>query len=356
MFNYELRELRRSLDEGDPVAPDAVRRALDLLDQLRSQIGTPTELHLSALASADHPGRWTVTHPLLRIDASSSNAADAVILAAAELRQHFPGSIEDGQEPKWREDRVNHAEWEALARGDTREAGALRGALDHIESVEAELAEERDRKWERRIVGGGGSRAERERTIARMRARSLERLSECNVEGTDHAWSTDGFGSLENFGIPAPVLVLAAHASTERSAHVDYRFTADRRWIALSHRCSDGIGSENLNVVATPLQTDMDTHHRLGRLTQIAAGRNDTVGHLQDYQSAVDELFGPVVTVNGQRGAIGGGCWPFDLDSLAALTDLSRDEIDTWAEPDGSRWFRLGPSWQLLLLTPAAEL
>ena len=202
--DFELRELRRAAKEGDPLDPEAVVRAVDALTELRQRIGTPTELHLSALVDADHPDRWRVTHPLLRTEPSADDAADALILAAAELRERFTNRSDGHRDPAdWRFRRVAHAEWDALAGGDTREAAALRSALAHIAHTETQLAEERDRAWDRRVVGGSGSRVAREQTRARLRARSLERLEACNVEGVERTWSSYGFGSLDDIGSPA---------------------------------------------------------------------------------------------------------------------------------------------------------
>lgn len=357
MFDYEVRELRRSAEERDPLDPSAVVRALDALVEARRRLGTPTELHLSALVDPDRPDRWTVTHPLLRTTAGATNAADAIILAAAELRDQFTTADEDERRDRgeWPRRRVDQAEWEALAQGESPEADALASALDHLAHVEGQLAEERDRAHDRRIVSGGGSRAAQEQTRARLRARSLERLASCNVEGVERRWSSDAFGGLDDFGLTAPVLVLAARASRDRSTHVDARFTEDRRWVALDHRVSDGVGSDSVVVVATPLETDMATYHRLARLTQIVPGRGDTVAFLGDYGATVDELFDGAVTVDHQRGPIGGGCWPVDVESLPALTGIALDDVDGWAEPDLNRWFALGPHWQLLVLGPSPE-
>lgn len=257
---------------------------------------------------------------------------------------------------RWpRRDRIAQAEWQALAGDDRREAAALRSALVHIEHLERSLAEERDRAFDRRAIAGGGSRWAQEQARARLQARSIERLAACNVEGVERRWSADGFASLDDFGVPAPVLVLGVRASRDRSNHVDHRFASGRRWIALDHRCSDGIVADHLALVATPLDTDMATHHRIGRLTQLVAGRSETVGALCEYRAVVNELFEGSVSVDRQRGPVGGGCWPVDLDSLPALTGIEVDEVDRWAEPDQRAPLTLGTGWRLLILGPSIE-
>ena len=354
MYEHELRELRRSIEEGEPLDGGQVGRALDALDALHRRIGTPTELHLSALVDPQRPDTWRVTHPLLRGDATAANAADAVILAAAELRDHLDAA--DGtplSRTPWRQRTVDRATWDAHAAGAEPVAASLRGALARIDGLEAELGELRDRLHDRHVVRGAGSSAEREQARARMRAASRARLASCNVEGVDREWRSHAFGELADHGVPEPVLVLASRASIERSTHVDHRFTADRRWLAVEHRCSDGVGSDHLTAVVTPLDTGMDVHRRLGRLAQLVGGRGSTIGHLTAYRDVVAELFGAGVRVDARRGPVGGGCWPFDLSSLPAVANLSVDDVEDWTTPDDGQWFTLGPHWELWLLGPS---
>lgn len=232
----------------------------------------------------------------------------------------------------------------------------MRGALARVDALEAEVRELSDHRFDVRTSRKGTTETERQAATERLRTRSMARLAEIGVKGVIAGWRTNGFGSLVEHGIVPPVLVVATTASADRSTHADHVFGGGRRWIALDHRCSDGVASSYLTLVATPVETDMTTHRRLGQLTQLAAARQDTVGHLLSYRDMVTRLFGDSVTVDDQRGPVGGGCWPLDLTSLTALAGLDPADLDTWASAEaGSGLFSFGPHWQLLLLADGTD-
>lgn len=358
MHDFEIKQLREQLDDGDSPDGYTVRRLLDDVVALRRRVGQPTNIHLEAWVDPDEPATWQVNHPLLRTQVRANSATDALVLAAADLRERLSPTAEDGndKDPPWSRRRVERADWEARANGDDANAEAMRGALSRIDALEDEVRELNDHRFDVHFSNKGATGAEREAATARLRARSRYRLSEIGVESVETKWGNHGFGSLEDHGIVPHVLVVAAHASADRTTHADHVFGGDRRWVALNHRCSDGLSSDYLTMIATPIDTDMDTHHRLGRLTQMVAARRSTIGHLAAYRDAVGELFGDGVTVDDQRGSIGGGCWPLDLAGLTALAGLDPDDLGGWATSDeDSSFFFLGPGWQLLLLADSSE-
>lgn len=358
MHDFELDRLRQQLDHGEATDGNVVRRLLDDVVALRRRVGQVSNIHLEAWVDPDQPSTWRVDHPLLRTEVRAGSAADALVLAAADLRDRLsPRSGGSDVDPPMRtRRRVDRADWEARANGSDPNAEAMRGALARIDVLEAEIRELSDHRFDVRTSRKGTTEAERRAATERLQARSRDRLTEIGVESVPARWRNNGFGSLAEHGIVPPVLVVATAASTDRSTHADHVFGGGRRWIALDHRCSDGLDSNYLTLVATPIETDMATHGRLGQLTQLIAARGDTVSRLAFYCDTVAELFGGGVTVDEQRGPVGGGCWPLDLASLATLTGLDPADLDTWASADdGFRSFSFGPSWQLLLLAVGTD-
>ncbi len=359
MHDFELDRLRQQLDDGEAADGYVVCRLLDDVVALRRRIGQPTNVHLETWVDPEQPSTWRVSHPLLRMEVRAGSAADALVLAAADLRKQLSPTTgsDDDDLSGWTRRRVDRADWEARANGDDANAEAMRGALARIDALEAEVRELSDHGFDVRTSRKGTTEAERRAATERLQARSRERLTEIGVESVVAGWRANGFGSLAEHGIVPPVLVVATTASADRSTHADHVFGGGRRWIALDHRCSDGVGSSYLTLVATPLETDMATHGRLGQLTQLAAARQDTVGHLLSYRDTVTQLFGDSVTVDDQRGPVGGGCcWPLDLTSLTALAGLDPADPDTWASSEGgSGLFSFGPHWQLLLLADGTD-
>ena len=358
MHDFELDRLRQQLDDGAATDGYVVRRLLEDVVALRRGIGQPSNVHLEAWLDPDEPSTWRVSHPLLRTEVRSGSAADALVLAAADLRERLRTSTDgsDAGAPLWTRRRIDRADWEARANGSDANAEAMRGALARIDALEAEVQELGDHRFDVRTSRKATSDAERRAATARLQARSRDRLTELGVESVGAGWRDHGFGSLAEHGIVAPVLVVATTASTDRSTHADHVFGGGRRWVALDHRCSDGLSSHHLTLVATPVETDMATHQRLGQLTQLVAARRDTIGHLASYRHAVGELFGDGVTVDSQRGPVGGGCWPLDLAGLPTLAGLDPTDLDTWAGTDDAvRSLAFGPSWHLLLLADGTD-
>lgn len=358
MYDSEFERVRQQLDDGEATDGSLVCRLLDDVVALRRRAGKVTNIHLEAWVDPDRPSTWRVDHPLLRTEVRAGSAADALVLAAADLRSRLSPSTggEDDELPRWTRRRVDRADWEARANGSDANAEAMRGALARIDALEGEVRELGDRRFDLRTSRSRTTEAERRAATERLQARSRDRLTEIGVESVAGPWRNNGFGSLDEHGIVPPVLVVATDASTDRSTHADHVFAGGRRWIALDHRCSDGLSSTSLTLVATPIVTDMANHGRLGQLTQLVAARRETISHLVSYRDAVAELFGDGVTVQDQRGPVGGGCWPLDLTSLPALAGLDPADLDTWARADdGSRFLSFGPHWQLLLLAEGTE-
>lgn len=358
MHDFELDRLRQRLDEGEATDGDVVRRLLEDVVALRHRVGQATNIHLEAWVDPEQPSTWRVDHPLLRTQVRAGSAADALVLAATDLRTRLGPTTEisDDDRPRWTRRRVDRADWEARANGSDANAEAMRGALARIDALEAEVRELSDHRFDVRTSRKGTVEAERRAATERLQARSRGRLREIGVESVAASWRANGFGSLAEHDILPPVLVVATTASIDRSTHADHVFGGGRRWIALDHRCSDGVSSSYLDLVATPLETDMLTHRRLGQLTQLVAARRDTVGHLVSYRHTAAKLFGEGVTVDDQRGPVGGGCWALDLASLATLAGLEPADLDTWARAeDGSGLFSFGPNWQLLLLADGTD-
>lgn len=357
MYEHDLRRLRSTLDEGEPIDDVDVRALIDEVDALRRRIGTPTELHLTARVDPDHPDHWSIDHPLLMSRVSAASLPDALTLAAVDLRR----ALGDDDAPDPRRRRVDRAEWSVLARGGSTTAEALAGAIAALERAEDDRDEMRAELDDHRVLRSvrvGGSPREVDEARRRSRARSLERLAAAGVQGVERQWAADGFGSADDHGVPLPVLAVAVRVRGD-ARDLRWRFAGDRRWLALEHRVSDGMSSDHLTMVATILAPSREAEGLLRRLPLLVPGRNDTVAHHCRYAEVLAELFGAgSVTADRERGRIGGGCWPLDPSSLAALTsgEITAQSLDGWATPGSERsWLEFGPAWELWWLATTPE-
>jgi hypothetical protein len=172
------------------------------------------------------------------------------------------------------------------------------------------------------------------------------------VAGFEHEWASDAFGTANDHRVPLPALVIATCASRD-GRHLTGRFDGGRLWLALDHRVSDGVTSDELHMVATVIEPTREAERSLRNLPLVIPERDDTVSHLCRYRSVISDLFDGAVSVDRVRGAVGGGCWPLDLDGIDRLTDgaVTREQLDGWVEPIGDRqpWF-FGVAWNLLVL------
>ncbi|HVA43961.1 MAG TPA: hypothetical protein VNF50_10805 [Acidimicrobiales bacterium] len=359
VYEYELRRMREAVEAGESLPSKDASQVLEELGALRRRLQQPTELHLSALVDPDHPDRWVIQHPLFRSEVHSSDPADALVLAAIELRRAL-GDDETAGRPGPRPFRVDREEWETLAAQPGPTAEALTGAMRALEQAEKERNEARADAEDRGLLRsgrGGRTTAEWEAARRRLQRQSLEHLTAANVAGVARKWSEDGFGAAADHQLPLPVLVIATRAGRD-GRPLSWCFDARRQWLALEHRVSEGFrSSQHLRLVATVVEPVRDTERSLRRLSLLLPGRDDSVAHLVGYAKAVAELFGGAVTVDQQRGAVGGGCWPLDLDSIGGLTGgaISAEDLGAWAsEVDDGGW-RLpwGPHWELLWLAEA---
>ncbi|MHB1855401.1 MAG: hypothetical protein ACYCS2_10115, partial [Acidimicrobiales bacterium] len=334
MYEYELRRMREAVEAGESLPSTDAGQVLEELDALRRRLRQPTELHLSALVDPDHPDRWIIQHPLLRSEVHAADPADALILAAIELRR-ARGDDEPAVRTLARPVRVDRAEWEALAAQPGPTAEALAGALRGLEQAERERNEARGEFEDRRLFRSGRdgrTRAEWEAARRRLQRQSLDHLSAANVTGVARDWSEDGYGTATDHHLPLPGLVIATRAGRD-GRPLSWRFGGSRRWLALEHRVSDGVSSDHLRLLATVVEPLREAERSLRQLPLILPKRDDRVAHLVGYAHAVAELFGTAVTVDQQRGAVGGGCWPFDLESIGGLTGgtISAEDLEGWA-------------------------
>ncbi len=235
MYDFDLRRVRQTLDDGETVDADDVRTLADEVEVLRRRLREPTELHLTARIDPDHPGLWSIDHPLLVGTARAGSIPDALTLAAIDLRRAL-GTDDDDEQGVRR--RVDRAEWEVLATSGGPTAEALAGAVRALELAEAErdeaLAERDDHRW---LRSGRSDRTGREQEEARrrVRERSLERLAAANVEGVDRRWADSGFGSASDHGLVLPALVVATSVRGD-ARDLRWRFDGGRRWVARRHR------------------------------------------------------------------------------------------------------------------------
>ena len=358
MYDFDLRRVRQTLDDGETVDADDVRTLADEVEVLRRRLREPTELHLTARIDPDHPGLWSIDHPLLMGTARAGSIPDALTLAAIDLRRAL-GTDDDDEQGVRR--RVDRAEWEVLATSGGPAAEALAGAVRALELAEAErdeaLAERDDHRW---LRSGRSDRTGREQEEARrrVRERSLERLAAANVEGVDRRWADSGFGSASDHGLVLPALVVATSVRGD-ARDLRWRFDGGRRWVALEHRVATEWSSDHLVLVASLVEPEPAAERALRQLPHRLPDRSSSVGTHRHYADLLDELFGGAVSADRQRGDIGGGCWPLDLSSVAALTggELDDEAPDGWVtevDPAG-RWFWSLPAWQLLWLGDAPD-
>jgi len=114
MYRFEFRRMREAVEAGDSLPAADAGALLDELEVLRRRLQRPTELHLTALVDPDQPDRWVIKHPLLRSEVHSPDPADALVLAAIELRRVLTDD-ETPRQPLPGPFRVDRAEWEVLA-------------------------------------------------------------------------------------------------------------------------------------------------------------------------------------------------------------------------------------------------
>lgn len=343
MYSPDIAYLRSRIKQDKTLPENELYDLLDLITELRRQLETPqAELHLSAMYRTGLE-RWAVAHQLLEREILHKSPVDAIILAAANLRTHYPAP-----EPVDRDVRISMAEWDALARDrNTLQARALREAIKLIEDLEQELTDLHDDRL--LTLTGRPIRHDRDgATIARLRARSCQNLAARNIESINLRPKPDGFGDLDDYGLGGRnVLMLATEARTDRLQHTDYSFTPNRRWIALITDHDDAW-------IATPLDVTAEIQEGLDQLARAVPQRKDTIVHLDDYLQVVETL-GSGVTCEHQVGPVGGGWWPFDIESLPALTDHTLDEIADWAEPASDATPLRDVRWQLVLLGPERD-
>ncbi|MHB1444235.1 MAG: hypothetical protein ACYCTI_13250 [Acidimicrobiales bacterium] len=360
VYEHELRRMREAVEAGESLPSTDAGEILDELDALRRRLQQPTELHLSALVDPDHPDRWVIQHPLFRSEVHSSDPADALVLAAIELRRVL-GHDEAVARSLPRPFRVDRAEWEVLATQPGPASEALTGALRALERAEEERDQARGESEDRRLLRSGRdgrTRAEWDAARRRLQRLSLDHLSAANVTGVARDWSEDGFGTAADHQLPLPALVVATLAGRD-GRPLWWRFDGSRKWLALEHRITDGIRSQHIRLVATVVEPLREAERSLRRLALVLPGRADTIGHLLAYASAVAELFGGAVSVDRQRGEVGGGCWPFDLESIGGLTGgaITAEDLGGWASEavDGGWHLPWGPHWELLWLAEAPQ-
>jgi hypothetical protein len=357
VYDFKLRGMRENAEAGESCAPADVLAVLEEIDALRSRLRQPTELHVSAHVDVDTPGQWVIDHPLLHGAVHASDPTDALVLAAVELRRAL-GPNDPGQtHPRSR--RVDRAEWEALAAQDGPTSEALSGAILALERAEAERDEAKAELGDWQLTRQGSAHAtapEREAARRRCQERSLKRLAKANVEGTARSWASDGFGAAEDYGLPMPALVLAVR-TTPTGRDLSWRFDGGRRWLALDHRVSDGVSSDILVLVSTVIEPTPEATRSLRQLPLLVSGRTNTISHLRAYSEAISSLFAGGVSVDEQRGPVGGG-WPLDLSSIDFLTggEVTTTELDDWTKvADRDSFLAWGPHWELLWLGDAPE-
>jgi hypothetical protein len=350
--------MREGAEAGESVAPAETLALLDEFESLRRQLRQPTELHITAQADVDAPGHWIINHPLLSSAISASDPASALVLAAVELRRVL--HLEAPRASSRSFHRVARAEWEALAAETGPAAEALSSALRALTRAESDLDELRARQADHQLIGSQPFHAtapEREAARRRLQESSLSRLARANVEGFARSWAPDGFGASEDYSVPLLTLVLATRTRVS-DRDLSWRFDGGRRWLALEHRVSDGISSDSLVLIATVIQPDPEADRSLRQIPLQLAGRSNTISHLRAYAETIASLFGEGVSVDDQRGPVGGGCWPLDVSSIEALTggEVTRDGLDAWiAHADELAFLPVRPYWELLWLGDAPE-
>ncbi len=358
MYPHDLRRLRVAVTDGEPIAADDTRALLDEVDALRKRIGMPTELHVTARVDVDQPDRLVIDHPLLMSAVHASDPADALVLAAIELRRGLAQLGANDDDRSYVARRVEREQWAVLAARGGEVGDALAAAIEALETAENERDEQRAELNDVRVLRPMSTRtaAEQDQARRRQQARSLDRLAAANVRGVARAWSHDGFGSFADHGRSLPALVVATRTTAD-ARHLQHRFDGDREWIAVEHRATDGFHDEHATFVATVVEPTREAERGLQRLSLLLPQRADTIAHLASYREVIAGEFQGTVRVDRQRGDVGGGCWPIDLESVGALTAdaVTVALLDDWARPvePARAFWSLGPHWELLWLADA---
>jgi hypothetical protein len=352
MYSWDITEMRRLLDAGEPVAPEALRRLLDAIVDLARAARLPAEFLVRVHRKSDGQG-WAAEHPLFHSGVAARHPADALITAGLELRRVLAREYPEYDQHALPDrlhlyaDPVPEQVWAALTgmepSPDT--VAALAGALDALGEAREALNDLRYGETMRRVRDDlDADPDERHAARTELRRRHRERLADVGVEGADDEFSDDAFGPADAFGIELPVLVVGFEVGTDWP-HLDddgVNRPAGGRWVALEHRWrnEDALSRDpkRLRVVARPVHVAAEAELALRRVAEAAPSGRSVRDHVAYHQLMAEHL--PGVSVDRVTGWVSPAALPIDLASLDRLVadaaDL--DEPDPWIWDKRAYW------------------
>jgi hypothetical protein len=142
----DTRSLQWTLDRGETPSVDDIRALIAHCRALETEARIPNEFVVRVSRTADTSAEdWAAEHPLLRTTSSCRHPADALVLAAQELRRVLDDlgwAPHDDAYGDLRRRRTERAEADAMARIDESPTGdALRWALERLDASADEIAE-----------------------------------------------------------------------------------------------------------------------------------------------------------------------------------------------------------------------
>jgi hypothetical protein len=359
MYDYELQRISNDLTEGKSIDPKDVRSLVDKVTALRKAVRLPDEILVRVhRGGGSDPLAWTAEHPLLTRRQTCRHPADALVLAAIEMRRVLDSH--EWPDPKRFDGRViNTEEADVLASTDDSDIGqALRWALD---TLRATAEENHKLRYGREVL----DRFERQEpgAVEERRTLAVANLQRSGVRNVETRWSSDGFGSASEVGLSLPSLVLASKVSArqtrpEPNATEGLQFSPDRSWHALSHRYIPRPMSEYVNAIVTPLRIGPAVELALRKLGELAPEGRD-VGAFAKYRELLTMLL-PDASADHNTDTLSPGWCPFDLDALGDLLRGGPDEdLDVnglVVVTDNPRQFlTMGAHWHLAWVTDDAE-
>ncbi len=348
MDTWEIDEVRRRADQGEPVELEEVRALIAALEATRGHASIPAEFIVRV--HRDEGLRWRAEHPVLKVSCQADHPADALILASSELRRSLSGHAWPDTAPPRRRwgPNVSRIEAEAIANTADLPAGAaLSWALEELNRVSAELSDLKYVKFLSTRADAGDQQARDE-----LRHRALDQLAAANVRGATNGWSTDGFGDAQAVGLALPTLALAINVHDNS---VDgWTFDARRPWHALTHRVEPRPMSRYESAIVSPVMVGPAAELALRR-TAPRVPLGDTIGVYAAFGALMAEEF-PSLDIGTLNGRLSPSWFRLPLESLAMFTDGPTDAaLDLAAVADYEGFGPFPDRWQLVWITDEAE-